>query len=169
METCRNSLDKAKRDVEMYKKQIEQLRIANDTKRQQEAYKALVNAEEKTVKYEKELDDARLVVNERYDRYTEGLFKKVSEETELANCFLEYLKLQQKFHKQVYEILDDNIPDIKGLINDYPKKPIFGAPIEEQLRLSNSNDVSPVIRKLIDGMVKQNVFSEEVKEIKGFI
>ena len=87
------SLEKGKRDVDNAKKQIEQLRLQNDLRRQNEVYKALVSAEDKTAKYEKELDDARQAVNEKYDRYTEGLYKRVSEETDLANCFLDVSKL----------------------------------------------------------------------------
>lgn len=83
------SLEKAKKDVDSSKKQIEQFRIQNDLRRQTEAYKALVSAEDKTARYERELDDARLSVNEKYDRYTEGLYKRVSEETDLANSFLD--------------------------------------------------------------------------------
>jgi hypothetical protein len=180
------SLDKARRDVENSKKQIEQFRIQNDLKRQNEAYKALVYAEEKTQKYEKELDDARLSVNEKYDRYTEGLFKRVSEETDLANCYLDvsfrnlklinmnlktsfhfkFLKQQQRFHAQVCKNLEEIIPEIAETINNYPKKPVFSVSLKENLRVStsiNPNDVSPVIRKLIESMVRQNAFSEEVR------
>ena len=74
-------------------------------------------------KYEKELDEARQAVNEKYDRYTEGLYKRVSE------------------------------------------VPIFGVNIAEHLRVStsiNPNEVSPVIRKLIESMIRQNAFEEEV-------
>jgi hypothetical protein len=35
------------------------------------------------------LDDARLSANEKYDRYTEGLYKRVSEETDLSKLFLD--------------------------------------------------------------------------------
>jgi hypothetical protein len=90
MRLLTHSLDKARKDVENYKKQLEGSRIMNaDMKKQNEVFKAFQNAEEKTIRCEKELDDATFLANERYDKYTEGLYKKVSEETDLANYFLE--------------------------------------------------------------------------------
>ncbi len=82
-------MEKARKDVETYKKQIDSWRHVNDTKKQQEAWKALQNAEEKTIRCERELSDSTISANERYDKYTEGLYKKVSEEIDLANYFLE--------------------------------------------------------------------------------
>ena len=64
-----------------------------------------MSAEEKTARYERELDDARLSVNEKFDRYTEGLYKRVSEETDLSKLFLDvitHLTLPIQFIKQTY-------------------------------------------------------------------
>jgi hypothetical protein len=77
------------------------------------------------------------------------------------------LKFQHNFHSHICQSLEQLIPDIKNTIRDYSKRPIFGLSIEEHMRLANTqSDVSPVIRGLIDGMIKQNVFNEEVR-IRG--
>ena len=128
--------------------------------------------EEKVQRVEKELDEANSIANEKYDKYTEGLYKRVAEECELTNYYLDYLKFQKKYHKQALKRLDTLIPGVKESLVKYNKKPVFGSSLTEYVNTSininsslNSRSdqmmVSPVIRKLIDGMCKQNVFNEE--------
>ena len=125
--------------------------------------------EEKVQRVEKELEDATQIANEKYDKYTEGLYRRVAEECELTNYYLEYLKLQRKYHKQALKRLDILIPGAKESLVNYNKKPVFGCALAEYVNNYNSstpgprNDLqlSPVIYKLINSMCRQNAFAEE--------
>jgi hypothetical protein len=144
------------------------MHVNNDTNKKMNDINKL---EDKVQRIEKELDEANLIANEKYDKYTEGLYKRIANECELTKFYLDYLKIQKRYHKQALKRLDNTIPNIKELINSYSKKPVFGSCLLEYVKMSNKNTifrnnpdyqyVSPVIRKLIDGMVKQNVFNEE--------
>ncbi|CAF0707004.1 unnamed protein product [Brachionus calyciflorus] len=164
IDQCRANLDKAKRDVE------NAARVANNSSRMtmmgnsesNRRLNDLYRLEEKLQKMEKELDDATSVANEKYDKYTEGLFKRVAEECNLSNYYLEYLKIQRRYHKQALKRLDSLIPGVKDSLNTYNKKPVFGCSLTEYVNMSNTQTcVSPVIKKLIEGMCKQKVFEEE--------
>jgi predicted transcriptional regulator len=130
--------------------------------------------EEKVQRVEKELDEATSLANEKYDKYTECLYKRVADECELTNYYLEFLKIQKQYHKQAYKKLDMLIPAVKDSLASYTKKPVFGCSLTEYIYMNNqimgglSNQqlqqqmqISPVIRKLVEGMCKQNVFNEE--------
>ena len=138
--------------------------------------------EEKVQRAEKDLDEATSAANEKYDKYTEALYKRVSDECELTSCYLEYLKIQRKYHRQVLRRLDQLIPGAKDSLATYNKKPVFGCALGEHVTIHNSMSavnlnssipnnsspssssqslVSPVIRKLVEGMCKQGVFAEE--------
>ncbi len=170
IEQCRQNLDKSKRDLENSQKSINQShRMTMMREFESKRFNELTKLEEKLMKSEKELDEATSVANEKYDKYTESLYKRIAEECDLTNCYLKYLKEQRKYHKQALKKLDTLIPGVEETINNYHKKPVFGHPLEEyvqrNLRATNNGQpqslVSPVIRKLIDGMCRQNVFSEE--------
>ena len=68
---------------------MDNARMSNDTRRQYDSSRSLSAAEDKCTKIDKELDEATTAANEKYDKYTESLFKKVSEEYDLAQIFLE--------------------------------------------------------------------------------
>lgn len=120
----------------------------------------LIQSEDKKLKCEKELDECERVAIERYDKYTEGLYKSVSEESSLGTYFLDYLKLQQKYHLQVYQKLDHLIPQLSGKITQFTKRvPSFGEPLEDHI--DSTNNLSPIIFKLIENMKKQNAHLEE--------
>jgi hypothetical protein len=206
IEQYRQQLDKAKRDVESAQRSTNQssrltMMGTNDTnKKMNEVFRL----EEKVQRIEKELDEAQSVANEKYDKYTETLYKRISDECDLTNCYLEYLKIQRKYHKQVLKRLDQLIPGAKDSLANYNKKPVFGCSLNEYVSIHNTMNstkpaptpalessssinvainrdasnhlqqqqqkshsqhdlhlVSPVIRKLIEGMCKQNVFAEE--------
>ena len=89
MDILKNNLDKAKKEAENFKRSNENARINNDQRKQYETFKTLANAEEKCQRIDKELDEANATVNEKYDKYTESLYKKVSDEYELANNYLD--------------------------------------------------------------------------------
>lgn len=65
--------------------------MSNDTRKQYDSFRSLSTSEDKCMKIEKELDDATSAANEKYDKYTESLFKKVSEEYDLSQIFLEVI------------------------------------------------------------------------------
>lgn len=171
IEQCRQSLEKAKKEYENVQRtsssasRLTMMGTSDTSKRIND----LNRLEEKVQRIEKELDEANLTANEKYDKYTEGLFKRVAEECDLTNYFLEYLKLQKKYHKQSLKRLDQQIPGVKESLSNYNKKPVFGCSLSEYVNMSNSNasftsstnSVSPVVRKLIESMCKQNVFNEE--------
>ena len=118
--------------------------------------------EDKVSRIEKELDDANASANEKYDKYTEGLFKRVSEECDLSNFYLEYLRAQRRYHKQALKRIDSLIPGVKDSLKNYNKKPVFGCSLSDYVNMTNSQtSVSPVIKRLIEGMCRQNVFNEE--------
>lgn len=217
IEQYRQSLDKAKRDVDNAQRSTTQssrltMMGTNDINKKMNEVTRL---EEKVQRIEKELDEATSVANEKYDKYTEALYKRIADECDLTNCYLEYLKLQRKYHKQVLKRLESLIPGVKESLVNYNKKPVFGCSLGEYVNIHNnlnnnnaqyqqqqllqlqnqqlpqqqpqqlqqqhmqlhsrsmmnvnnansSQDgqqyVSPVIRKLIEGMCKQNVFVEE--------
>jgi hypothetical protein len=171
IEQCKQNLDKSKRDVENSNKNVNQSN-RNTMMREFESkrFNELTRLEEKLQKSEKELDEATSIANEKYDKYTESLYKRIAEECDLTNYYLNYLKMQRKYHRQALKKLDTLIPGVEDSIKYYHKKPVFGYPIEEyvqrSLQQTNNNNqqqvlVSPVIKKLIDGMCRQNVFSEE--------
>lgn len=171
IEQCRQSLDKAKREIENAQRSTSQssrltMMVNSDTasKKMNEVFRL----EEKVQRAERELDEATAAANEKYDKYTETLYKRVSDECELTNCYLEYLKIQRKYHRQVLRRLDQLIPGAKDSMANYNKKPVFGCSLGEYVNKQNSSSsshslslVSPVIRKLVEGMCKQGVFSEE--------
>lgn len=182
IEQSRQSLEKAKKDVDSAQRsggqssRLTMITSSSDaTKRMNDLYRL----EEKVQRLEKDLDEATLTANEKYDKYTEGLYKRIADECELTNYYLEYLKLQKKYHKQALKRLDSLIPGIKDSLSTYNKKPVFGCSLNEYVAanaqhqaINNKQEssggglvansyVSPVIRKLIEAMCKQNVFQEE--------
>jgi Rho GTPase-activating protein 17 len=162
VEQCRRNLDKAKKDVDTSRRQLDLLRSTNaESKKQNEQSRLLIQSEDKKLKFEKELDECERVAIERYDKYTEGLYKNVSEEPSLATYFLDYLKLQQKYHSQVFNRLEHIIPQLSGKITQFTRRtPSFGVPLEDHIIDSNSL-LSPIIYKLIENMKKQNAHLEE--------
>lgn len=171
IEQCRQNLDKSKRDLDSSQKTISQShRITMMKEFETKRFNELNKLEDKLTKSEKELDEATSVANEKYDKYTESLYKRIADECELSNYYLNYLKSQHTYHRRALEKLNNLIPGVENSIRNYHKKPVFQQPLEEyvtrSLRSSTRSDqqqimVSPVIRKLIEGMCKQNVFSEE--------
>lgn len=173
IEQYKQSLDKARKDMENLQKTGQSSRLTmignNDaTKRVNDLYKL----EEKVAKSGRDLEEATISANEKYDKYTEGLYKRISEECELTRYYLDYLKRQKNYHKQALKRLEVLIPEVKESLNKYNKKPVFGCPLGEYVSMSQGSRsvrslpsdqqlVSPVIRSLIDGMCKQGVFSEE--------
>jgi hypothetical protein len=175
IEASRQNLEKARREVESAQRnggqpsRLTMMSSSNDaTRRMNDLYRL----EEKAQRLEKDLDEANLNANEKYDKYTEGLYKRIAEECDLTNHYLEYLKLQRKYHKQALKRLDTLIPGVKDSLSTYYKKPIFGCSLNEYVALTNVNNtsnnskaevsyVSPVIRRLIEGMCRQGVFNEE--------
>lgn len=182
---CRQTLEKAKREVENAQRSTTSqssrltMMVTNpDTVNKK--MNEVSRLEEKVVRAEKELDEATSVANEKYDKYTEVLYRRVSEECELTNCYLEYLKIQRRYHRQVLKRLEKLIPGVKDSINSYNKKPVFGCSLNEYVSMHNAlttpaaasvtpngsstsstSLVSPVIRKLVEAMCKQGVFAEE--------
>ena len=170
IEQCRQNVDKSRRDLESSQKTVNQShRMTMLREFESKRFTELTKLEEKLNKSEKELDEATSVANEKYDKYTESLYKRIAEECELTKCYLNYLKMQKKYHKSALKKLDTLIPGVEDSINNYHKKPVFGHPLEEyvqrSLRATNNGQpqqlVSPVIKKLIDGMCRQNAFCEE--------
>ncbi|RNA39658.1 rho GTPase-activating 44-like isoform X3 [Brachionus plicatilis] len=157
----RSSLEKAKRDVDNAQRtnnQTSRMGSTEYSKRMNDLYRL----EDKVTRIEKELDDANASANEKYDKYTEGLFKRVAEECDLSNFYLDYLKAQRRYHKQALKRIDSLIPDVKDSLKNYNKKPVFGCSLSDYVNMTNSQtSVSPVIRKLIEGMCRQDVFNEE--------
>jgi multidrug resistance efflux pump len=113
IEQNRQNLEKAKRDVENAQRSSSSqpsrltMMMANPTVAQADASQSnkklneVYRLEEKLARTEKELDEATAVANEKYDKYTEALYRRVADECELTGCYLEYLKIQRKYHKQV--------------------------------------------------------------------
>lgn len=175
IDQCRQSLDKARRDVEnaqrtsSHSSRLTMIGTSDTNKKINDLYRL----EDKVQRIEKELDEATSMANEKYDKYTEGLFKRVAEECDLTTCYLDYLQLQRRYHKQALKRLDQLIPGVKESLSTYNKKPVFGCSLTEYVNLSNQGanqfgtsqsqiqNVSPVIKKLIESMCKQNVFNEE--------
>lgn len=174
IEQSRQSLEKARKEFDNAQKsgtQSSRLTMIGGTdvnKKMNDIYKL----EEKVQRVEKELDEANAVANEKYDKYTEGLYKRVSEECELTTYYLDFLKYQKKYHKQALKRLDTLIPGAKDCLVKYNKKPVFGSSLSEYVNMSTSINptmnaradqllLSPVVRKLIEGMCLQNVFNEE--------
>jgi DNA-binding ferritin-like protein len=179
IEQSRVSLEKARKDFDnahragTQSSRLTMIGGADVTKKMNDIYKL----EEKVQRVEKELDEANALANEKYDKYTEGLYKRVAEECELTSFYLDYLKLQKKYHKQALKRLDTLIPNVKESLVKYSRKPVFGSSLQEYVNMSlNSNPVSvrnhnniaegqlllsPIIKKTIEGMCKQNVFNEE--------
>lgn len=151
IEQCRQNLEKHKKESES----AHRTNKSND----------FLKFEDKVVRSEKELDEATSTANEKYDKYTETLYKKISEECELSNNYINYLNAQRKFHKRALKKLDLLIPDVDEAIHNYYKKPVFGSDLEEYVERSQkpggNEKVSPVIKKLIHSMYAQNAFSEE--------
>lgn len=142
IEQCRQTLEKAKRDVENAQKSTSQssrltMMVTNsDTvnKKMNEVFRL----EEKVQRAEKELDEATALANEKYDKYTEVLYKRVSEECELTSCYLEYLRIQRRYHRQVLKRLEKIIPGAKDSMSTYNKKPVFGCSLNEYVSMHNS-------------------------------
>lgn len=163
--------DNKKELKEAYDK-IEQCRVVLD-KHKKEADSAhrtnkssdFLKFDERVNRSEKELEEAQAAANEKYDKYTETLYKKISEECDLSNNYVHYLNAQRKFHKRALKKLDLLIPDVDESIHNYYKKPVFGSDLEEYVERSRRpgslEDVSPVIKKLIHSMYAQNAFEEE--------
>jgi exonuclease VII small subunit len=177
IEVSRGGLDRAKRDVESSQRsggqssRLTMMSSSNDAARR---VADLARLEEKVQRLEKDLDEANLNANEKYDKYSEGLYKRIAEECDLTTFYLEYLKLQRKYHKNALKRLDTLIPGIRESLATYQKKPVFGCSLNEYVALTNNaassaapgnktelSNVSPVIRRLIEGMCRQQVFSEE--------
>jgi hypothetical protein len=151
IEQCRVVLDKHKKEADS----------AHRTNKSSD----LLKFDERVNRSEKELEEATAVANEKYDKYTETLFKKISEECELSNNYVNYLNAQRKYHKRALKKLDLLIPEVDETIHNYHKKPVFGGDLEEYVERSrrpgNLEEVSPVIKKLTHSMCAQNAFEEE--------
>jgi hypothetical protein len=173
LDASRLNLEKTKREMEIAHRnggqssRLTMMSSSNDaTRRMNDMYRL----EEKIQRMEKDLDEANLNTNEKLDKYTEGLYKRIAEECDLTNYYLEYLKLQRRYHKQALKRLDKLIPEVKDSLEAYYKKPVFGCSLNEYVAQVNANNanpkagvsyVSPVIRRLIEGMWQQNVCNEE--------
>jgi hypothetical protein len=171
------TLEKARRELTSLEeapssKSFGMLSTKDSTKKMQARQEDVVKQEDKVIRLERELDDANYAAKEKYDKYTESLYKRVAEESELTNHYLEYLKCQKQYHKQSYKRLDAIIPVVKSALNNYPKKPVFGSDLTEYFWLinpvkipaeqrQNYFQVSPVIKKLCDEMTKQGAYEEE--------
>ncbi len=174
------NLDKAKRETENIQRTMNQtsrLTVVGSNEINRNA-RELARLEEKVQRIERELDEANAIANEKYDKYTESLYKRVSDECELSAYYLEYLNLQKRYHKQAIKRLDSIIPNVQESFMNYTKKPVFGCSILECVNntnnirslnhisngMSNNSElqlVSPIIRRIIESMCKQNVFNEE--------
>lgn len=175
IEEHRSSLQKAKKDADNAHKSTSQTsRLMHMNTDNSKKMSDLNKLEDKVQRIERELDEANSLANEKYDKYTEGLYKRIADESELTIFYLNYLKIQKRYHKQALRRLETLIPSVKESIHTYNKKPVFGCPLADYVNISNQNQVtlrttantdlqhvSPVIKKLIDGMCKQNVFNEE--------
>ena len=158
IDTCRKSLENARRDVETAQKAASGSSAGHPSHRlnmigtSSESVNRRLNdqiskLEEKVQRAERELDDVQSLANERYDKYTEGLYKRIADECELTNSYLEYLMAQRRYHKQALRRLDTLIPEVKDSLQAYSKKPVFGCSLTEYVQMSG-NASSVIERKL---------------------
>ena len=166
IEQCRINLDKLKKECDYAQRTASQShRMSTAIDMNNKKFNDLARLEEKLMRSEKELDEANSVANEKYDKYTETLYKRIAEECELSNHYVNYLNAQRKYHRTALKKLDMLIPDVDNSIKTYYKKPVFGSSLEEYVQLSarpgSIGEISPVIKKLIESMCKQNAFNEE--------
>lgn len=71
------------------------------------------------------------------------------------------MRCQQQFHYRAYKNLEAIIPQITQQIKSSSKKPLFGSPIDA-FDDTDQHPVSPLVRKLVEAMIRQDAFNEEV-------
>lgn len=72
------------------------------------------------------------------------MFQLVSKQAVLANVLLEYVKLQQTFHREALNVLDTMVPELESKIENSALKPVFRFPLEEHLKVTNRKIAYPL-------------------------
>jgi len=78
IETCRQNLERYRKEADSASRSANQaFRISTSVEKKSND---MMRLEDKVAKCEKELDEANSIANEKYDKYTETLYKRISEE-----------------------------------------------------------------------------------------
>ncbi|XP_071442292.1 rho GTPase-activating protein 44-like isoform X2 [Hetaerina americana] len=100
------------------------------------------NAKADSIK--EELEDAELKVEQCRDMLATEMFTLISKEAHLSNLIVEYAKLQRAYHENALNILGTVIPDLENYIKDSARKPVYGQPLKEHLRVTDRKIAFPI-------------------------
>lgn len=157
---ARKQLTKATTDMDSFRVKYQTaLKLA-----QQNAGSALSSAQ-KAESLKKELEDSSIRVDQTRDSFASEMFALLSNESEYANIFLEYFRIQSNFHKKMQELMEVYIPLIERVIKDNPQKPVFGTALEEHLRVTK-REVSVVVETCV-GWLMHSLSEEGLFRISG--
>ncbi|KAJ1527681.1 hypothetical protein ONE63_007640 [Megalurothrips usitatus] len=122
-----------------------------------------------------ELEDAELKVEQCRDQLASEMFQLISREADLAKTIVEYARLQKAYHERALSVLDDFLPDLEAVVYDSHIRPVFGASLEEHLRVTTRKIAFPVelcVCSLLElGMEEEGLFrvagsSSKVRRMK---
>lgn len=127
---------------------------------------SVTNATAKADFLKDELEDASMKVEQCRDSLAAEMFALISREPEFAQLFIEWYRLQAKYHRAVLAVLDSALPSFQNSIKDFPQKPVFGCSLEEHLRISE-RQIAWVIESCVGFLLEFGINEEGLFRIAG--
>lgn len=99
---------------------------------------------EKIEHIQEELDAAESKVDECRDKLVIDLHHLSGKELQMAHSFAQMAKIQLEYYRSSAEILERITPAMVELVDNYPRRPVFAAPLEDHLRYSGRRIALPL-------------------------
>lgn len=109
----RRQLNKATSDMDMYRQRYV---VAMKQSHQSTGSSATVAAANKLEAIKQELEEATTKVDQAKDSFATEVFSFLTREPDISQVYLEFFKLQAKYHRRSLEILEEAIPKLEEKI-----------------------------------------------------
>ncbi|KAG9510002.1 Rho GTPase-activating protein 44, partial [Fragariocoptes setiger] len=125
-----------------------------------------VSATNKLEQLKKELDDASARADQAKDNYITELFGFIAREPEIVGIFAKFYEFQAEHHKNAFRAIQASMPSINCLLEDTPRRPVFGTPLMEHLRVTQ-REISIVIEVCTELLIRNGLDEEGLFRVSG--
>jgi len=113
-----------------------------------------------------EFEDAELKMEQCRDTLAIEMYQLLSKEADLAARIVDYVHLQRGYHEKAIQVLNSFIPDLELVVQESPIRPVFGASLEEHLKVT-SRQIAWPIEMCVCALIEQGMDEEGLFRVAG--
>lgn len=168
--TIRQTISEHRDHFERAKKKLETA-DANRKKFDRPENGTKINFHEKLSELESECNQCTMTKNNSYDQYLTTVYRFTAEEFSISETFfLNYLKIQQEFYRQISQIFQEEIPRLNDKYKHYSRAPIFQRDLNEhcleRVRTPIAYPIEVTIHLLKDSIEEEGLFRQAPSILK---